>query len=125
MINVLWDLTIAGLPRCTVWCQLVTIPTEPIPTFTRPTGLFLSEWAECQPGNTKNGRTVFLITNLMADSELGSSVPYSSFLVTICLSCLVLEIFACDRQTDTRTTQTITIAGPHTVAGQIISSIFI
>jgi len=36
----------------------------------------------------------------MADSELGSSDYYSSFLVTIRLSRLVSEIFACDRQTD-------------------------
>jgi len=37
----------------------------------------------------------------MADSESGS--PDSSFLVTIGLSLLVLDIFACDRQTDGRT----------------------
>jgi len=39
----------------------------------------------------------------MADSKSGSPVSYSSFLVTTCLSRLVLEIFAFDRQTDRRT----------------------
>jgi len=61
----------------------------------------------------------------MADAESGSRVSYLSFLVTICLSRLVSEI-ACDRETDGRTdgwtdrqtTRTITIAGPHIVAGQ-------
>jgi len=36
----------------------------------------------------------------MADSESGSPVSYSSFLVTIRLSRLVSEIFACDRETE-------------------------
>jgi len=44
-----------------------------------------------------------LIANLMADSELGSPVSYSSFLVTIRLSRSVPEIFACDTQTDRQT----------------------
>jgi len=92
-----WEVTIAGPPRCPVWCQLVTVPTDPFTAFTRPTGPFLSEWAKCQPGNTQNGRTVLPIENLMADSESGSPVSYSSFLVTIGLSRLVLEIFECDR----------------------------
>jgi len=39
----------------------------------------------------------------MVDSESGSPVSCSSFLVTICLSLLVSEIFACDRQTDKQT----------------------
>jgi len=43
------------------------------------------------------------------------------FLVTIHLSRLVLEIFACDRRTDRRTTRTITIAGPYIVAVQLIN----
>jgi len=47
-------------------------------------------------GNTPHGRTV--LANLMADS--GSPDSYSSFVVTICLFCLVLEIFACDKWTD-------------------------
>jgi len=57
----------------------------------------------------------------MADSESGSPDSYSSFLVTIRLSRLVSEIFACDRQTDGRTTWTLTIAGPHIAAGQLIN----
>jgi len=117
-------------PLCPVWCRLVTASTNPVTTFTRPTGPFLSEWAKCQPGNTQNGGTVLPIVNLMADSESGSPAFYSSFLVdlTICLSRLVSEIFACGRQTDRQTdgrtdgqtTRTITIAGPHIVAGQLI-----
>jgi len=77
--------------------RLVTVPTDP---FTRPTVPFLSECVKCQPRNTQNGGTVLPIVNLMADSELGSPDSYSSFLVTIHLSRLVLEIFGCDRQTD-------------------------
>jgi len=69
----------------------------------------ISVWAQCRPRNTQNGITVLMFVNLMADSE------YSSFLVTIHLSHLVSEIFKCDRQ---QTMQTITIAGPHIVAGQ-------
>jgi len=42
--------------------------------------------------------TVLTIVNLMADSELESS--YLHFIVTICLVHSVLEIFACDGQTD-------------------------
>jgi len=41
-----------------------------------------------------------LIANLMADCESGSPSSYSHFIVTIGLSRLVSEIFACDRQTD-------------------------
>jgi len=74
-----------------------------------------------QPENTQNGKTVLPITNLMADSEPGSPVSYPSFLVTICLSRLVSEIFACHTQTDRRTMRTITIAGLHIVAGQLIN----
>jgi len=39
----------------------------------------------------------------MADSESQTPISYSSFLVIIGLSRLVLEIFACDRQTDRQT----------------------
>jgi len=49
---------------------------------------------------TPNGGTVLPIANLMADSESGSPSSYSSFLVTTSLSRLVLEMFACYRQTD-------------------------
>jgi len=79
---------------------LVTVPTDP---FTRPTAPILSECAKCQPGSIQNGRTVLPIANLMADSESASTDSYSRFLVTIRLSRLVSEIFACDRQTDGRT----------------------
>jgi len=77
---------------------------------------------ECHPGNAQHGGTVLPIANLMADFESGSPVSYSSFLVTIGvgLSGLVSEIFACDRRTDGQTMQTITIAGRHIVAGQLI-----
>jgi len=98
-------------------CRPVTVPTDP---FTRPTAKFLSECAKCQPGNTKNGATILPIANL-ADSEFGNPVSRSSFLVTICVSHLVSEIFACDGQTDRRTTRTITIASLHIVVGQLIT----
>jgi len=52
----------------------------------------------------------------MADSKSGSPDSYSSFLVTVRLSRLVSEIFIYDRQT----TQTITIAGPRIMVGQLI-----
>jgi len=94
-------------PRSPVWCQLVTVPTDPFTTFTSPTGPLLSEWEKCQPRNTQNGGTRLPITN----SESGSPVSYfSGFLVTIGLSRLVLEIFASVRQRDRWTT---TIASPH------------
>jgi len=93
----LWDVMIAGLPRCPVWCRLLTVSTD---SFNSVSGPFLSEWAKCQPGITLNGVTVLLIANLIGDSESGSPVSYSSFLITICLSRLVSEIFACDRQMD-------------------------
>jgi len=32
--------TIAGRPRCPLWCRLVTVPTDPFTTLTRPTGPF-------------------------------------------------------------------------------------
>jgi len=65
--------------------------------------------------------------NLMADSESGSLDSYSSFLVTIHLSRLVLEIFACDRQTDGQingwiSMWTVTIVDPHIVLGQLITN---
>jgi len=89
-------------PRCirrNRQCQsrLVTVPTDP---FTRPTAPLLCEWAKCQSRNTQNGRIVLPIANLMADSESGIPDSYSSLLVTIRLSRLVSEIFACYSQTD-------------------------
>jgi len=94
--GLLWDVMTAGVPQCPVWYQLVTVPSDPFTTFTSPTSPFLSEWAKCQPGNTQDDRTVLPIANLTTDSESGSPVSYSSFLVTICLSRLVLEIFPYD-----------------------------
>jgi len=59
----------------------------------------------------------------MAYSGQRTPISYSTFIVTIGISRLVSEIFACDAQTDRwadiHTTRTITIAGPHTVAGQL------
>jgi len=49
---------------------------------------------------TENSGTVPPITNLMADSELRSPDSYLGFLVTIHLSRLVSQIFACDGRTD-------------------------
>jgi len=48
----LWDVTIAGLPWCPVWCRL-----------------YGTVYWRKQPGNTQNGGTLLLIANLMADSE--------------------------------------------------------
>jgi len=98
----LWDVTIAGSPRCPVWCRLVTVPTDLFTTFTRPTGPFLSEWAKCQPGNTQNRGTVLPIANLMAHSESGSPASWSPLIVTTGLWSLLWEIFASDRQTDSQ-----------------------
>jgi len=113
----LWDVTIAVPPRCPVWCRLVTVPTDPFTTFTRPVGPFLSEWAKCQPGNTQNGRTVLPIVNLMADSESGSPISHSLFIITIGLSYLVSEIFTCDKQMDNADYY---IADPHIMSDQLI-----
>jgi len=57
----------------------------------------------------------------MAYSELESPDSYSSFLemIAIHLSCLVLQILACDRQTD-KQEWIITTAGPNIVVGQLI-----
>jgi len=74
---------IAGSPWCPVRYRLVTVPNDLFTIFTSP---FLSEWVKCQRGNTQNGGSVLPIANLMADSESESTVSYSSFLVTICLS---------------------------------------
>jgi len=79
----LWDMTTAGPLRCPVWCCLCGIV-----------------YRRKRPGNTQNGGTVLPIANLMADSESGSPDSCSSVLVTIRLSRLVSDIFACDRQTD-------------------------
>jgi len=56
----------------------------------------------------------------MADFESESRESYSSFLVTIGLSRLGPGNMGM-RQTDRRTTRTITIAGPHITAGQLIN----
>jgi len=74
-------------------------------------------------GNIQNGGTVIPIANLLANAESGSPHFYPTFLVTIRLSHLVSEIFACDRQTDGWTMRTITIDRPHIEAGQLISSL--
>jgi len=84
--------------RLSAWtgdCSQRSIPNCP----------FLSEWAKCQPENTKNAGTIDLlpISKLVADSDSGSPDSYSSILVTIRVSRLALEVFASDRQTDGRT----------------------
>jgi len=43
----------------------------------------------CRTGNTQNGGTVLPIANLMTNSESGSPVSYSRFIVSIGLFCLV------------------------------------
>jgi len=73
-----------------------------------------------RPGNTQNGGTVLAIANLVADSESGSPDSYSSFLVTMGLSRLVSEIFACGRQTANVDRY---YSLPHVVAGQLTTPI--
>jgi len=64
--------------------------------------------------------------NLMAESESGSPVFYSSFLVTIRLSRLVSRIFTCDRQTDRRLDNADHYYScRHIVAGQLIICIIL
>jgi len=80
----LWDVTIAGPPRCPVWCRLVTVPLiQLLQSQSQPAH---PQWAKCRPRNTQNGET---IANLVVDSESGSPSSYSRFIVTIDLSCLV------------------------------------
>jgi len=79
-------------PRCPVWCQLVTVPNiHSLNSQSQPAHSV--SMGEVPSGNTQNGRTVLLLT----DSESGSPVSYSSFLVTTCLSRLVSKIFTHDR----------------------------
>jgi len=69
----------------------------------------------------QDGGTVFPIANLIADFELESPVSYSSFLVIMRLSCLVSEIFACDRQANRQTDNADHYnSWPHIVVGQLI-----
>jgi len=70
-----------------------------------------------RPGNTQNGETVLPIANPVADSESGRPDSYSSNHTSISPSSRDIRVW----QTDGRTTQTITIAGSHVVAGQLIS----
>jgi len=108
-VSSVWDVTIAGPPRCLVWCRL-----------------YGTVYRRKRPENTQNGGTVLLIGNLRADSESGSPDYYSSFfLVTICLSRLVSEIFVCNRQTDKWTDRRTDNADhyyswSHIVRGQLI-----
>jgi len=68
--------------------RLVTVPSVPL---TRSSSLCLLQWAKCRPGNAQIGGTLLPIVNLMADSEWGSPLSYSSFLLIICLICLSLS----------------------------------
>jgi len=79
----LLDVTKAGLPYC-LCAAIFTVQ-------------FIKESDLQTP---KNGGTVLPTVNLTADSESRSLDSYSSFLVTICLSYLVSQIFMCDRQMD-------------------------
>jgi len=95
----LWDVMTADPPWCPLpsvvvfsfsfseagirWCAWSTQQNGQCSQANCP---FLSEWVKCQAGNTKNGGTVLLIANLMADSESGSPDSYSRFLVNIRLS---------------------------------------
>jgi len=72
--------------------RLMTAPNTPL---TRPS----LNRQSADPETPKWRNRVLPIANLMANSESISPVSYSSFLVTICLSRLVSEIFAYDRQT--------------------------
>jgi len=56
----------------------VTAPNAP---FTNQSSPYLSQSAKCRIGNTQNGGTVLGKSD--ADSESGSPVSYSSFLLTI------------------------------------------
>jgi len=67
--------------------------TGPDAALTRPSFSKSVSVGEVLTGNAQNGGTVLPIANLMADSESGSPVSYSSFPVTIRLSRLVSEIF--------------------------------
>jgi len=87
--------------------QTTEVPTVP---FTKPDAhVCHNEWS-ADPETPKMVKSY-----LMADSESGSPVSYSSFLVTTCLFRLVSILFIRDRQmnkeTDGRTMRTITIAG--------------
>jgi len=87
---------IAGPPRCPVWCRLVTVPTDPFTTFTRPTGPFLSWVGEMATRKHSKCRNHTSIVNLVADSELGNPSSYClRFIVTIGLSCLVAVQLNC------------------------------
>jgi len=91
----LWYVTIAGPPHCPVWCHLDGIV-----------------YRRDDPETPKMAEPYF-----RSDGRFRSLVSYSSFLVTICLSRLVSEIFACDRWTDNVNHY---YSWPHNVAGQLI-----
>jgi len=61
----LLDVTIAGPPRCPVWCRLCG-----------------TVYQRKQPGNTENGTIVLPIPDLMVESESGSPDSHSSSKVT-------------------------------------------
>jgi len=70
-------------------------------------------------------KPILPIATLMADSEFGALISYSSFIITTELFHFVSGVFPSDGRTDGRkerqTTRTITIAGPHIVAVQLIN----
>jgi len=90
----LWDVTIAGSPPC------------PLPSVVPSFQYNLSEKAI-----RKHPKWWSRTSNHESDDRLwiGSPIPYSSFLVTIHLFCLVLEIFTCDEWTVNTTKQAVPV----------------
>jgi len=43
------SVTLLKYNELSMWCRLVTVPTDPFTTFSSPTGPFLFEWVKCQP----------------------------------------------------------------------------
>jgi len=118
----LCDVTIDGPPWCPVWCRLVTVLTDPLTTFTRQTAHFglngrrsatqkHPKWQNCTSDRESDGR--FWI------GRPGFVFEFPSNYMSISLSLGDIRV----RQTDRRTTRSITIAGPHIVAGEIITHI--
>jgi len=117
----LWEVTIAGFPRCPVWSRLVTVPTDPLTTFTSPTGPFLSEWAKCQPGNIQDGETYFRsrIWWQMLNVEAKFVFEFLSNDMFISLSFGDIRMWLTDRRTDNTDHY---YSWPHIVAGKLKTS---
>jgi len=103
----LWDVMIPGLPQCPVWCRLYST-------------VYQRKW----PGHPK-------LQNRTSDPESNGRLwigkprflfEFPSNHMSISLSFEDIRMWQTDRWTDGRITWTITIAGPHIVAGQLIIS---